>query len=200
MHPIEIGKQYGLLTVLKKVESKSGSRYVLVRCSCVNATEKEIRFAHLCSGHTTSCGCEQKTATKIANTTHGFKKHRLYKIWAAMMYRCNSPKSQNYASYGGRGITVCESWKKVENFINDMDATWEKGLTIDRIDNEQGYFLENCHWATMKEQNSNKRTNVYATLNGKTQCLSKWCEELNLKYSTVKMRIKAGKTPEQALI
>lgn len=74
-----------------------------------------------------------------------------------MCSRCND---QNNVYYGGRGITVCESWlgnNGFENFINDMGQAPDNTYSIDRIDPNQGYFLDNCRWASSSEQAQNKR-------------------------------------------
>lgn len=194
-----IGKTYGLLTVLAEAERVRGSRKVFVRCSCEAATEKEVELKNLRSGHTTGCGCVRREATRSRSTTHGFRHHTLYNNWCNMLQRCQNPNYKGYSDYGGRGITVCERWQKFENFYADMQSTHQDGLTLDRKDNNQGYSLDNCRWATRAEQNRNTRRNINVTLNGKTQCLASWCKELNLNYRTVLSRIYKGKTPEQAL-
>jgi hypothetical protein len=94
---------------------------------------------------------------------------------------------------------VCERWEKFENFYADMSSTYAEGLSIDRLDNNKGYGLDNCKWATIVEQNRNKRSNVNVEINGKIQCLQDWCSEFGLNYKTVQTRIRDGKTPEQAL-
>lgn len=42
----------------------------------------------------------------------GNQHKRLYGIWNAMKQRCYYPQKQGYQYYGGRGIQVCEEWKR----------------------------------------------------------------------------------------
>lgn len=87
------------------------------------------------------------------------ERERLRRIWQDMKARCYNPSSDSFENYGGRGITVCREWK------NDFTAfaVWaikhgyKQGLSIDRIDNDEGYKPSNCRWATPKQQANNKR-------------------------------------------
>jgi hypothetical protein len=73
-----------------------------------------------------------------------------------MISRCTNPRVHNWKRYGGRGIAVCDRWLAFASFLQDMGER-PGGTTIDRRDNELGYFPGNCRWATPKEQRANQR-------------------------------------------
>jgi hypothetical protein len=92
--------------------------------------------------------------------THGQYKSITYGSWRAMRRRCNDKKCKDYPRWGARGIKVCDAWlgdKGFANFINDMGPRPSKKFSLDRLDNEKGYFKENCRWATASEQVKNQR-------------------------------------------
>jgi len=133
--------------------------------------------------------------TSQINVRHGHSrrdhKSRVYGIWEEMTARCNNPDRKAYDHYGGRGISICERWKKFENFLTDMGEPPSDKHTLERIDNNRDYQPDNCIWATRKQQARNTSRNRLITFNNKTQCLSAWAEEYGLSPATLYKRIVA---------
>lgn len=94
----------------------------------------------------------------MGQVTHQMTYSKIYRTWIAMLSRCRDLNNNNYHNYGGRGITVCERWYKFENFYEDMGDLPFYEAQIDRIDNEKGYYKENCRWVTCKENSRNRRS------------------------------------------
>lgn len=78
-----------------------------------------------------------------------------YITWSAMKYRCLE-KSKQRSRYFDRGITICERWIDFKNFKEDMGLR-PKGTELDRIDNNKGYYKENCRWVTRSVNMHNKK-------------------------------------------
>ena len=133
-------------------------RFGLYKCYCGN--EFKTRVENIKSKNTKSCGCYNLQIIRdrnIKNSTHKMTNHRLYSTWHKMMKRCYNKNNPSYIDYGDRGITVCERWHDVKNFIEDMYPTYKEGLTIDRKENDLGYSKDNCRWSNRTIQSRNKR-------------------------------------------
>ena len=124
-----------------------------------------------------------------------------YRAWNDLKQRCLNPKNKSYHNYGGRGITVCDRWQGengYNNFIQDMGPRPE-GTSIDRINNDLGYFPANCRWATQEEQALNKRTNHRLTYNGESLTIKEWSDKLGIPITTIAKRITSGFPIEDVL-
>lgn len=107
-----------------------------------------------------------------------------------MHQRCKNYKNKFYKDYGARGISVCTRWQKYINFKIDMLPTYQKGLSIDRINNNGNYDPSNCRWATQKQQMRNLRRNVFIDTPWGFITVAEACEISGLDHATLDNRIK----------
>jgi len=94
-----------------------------------------------------------KTQTVTRNKkAHGESKTPLYRLWKAMVRRCESEKAHNYKWYGGKGIKVCPEWRSDYTVFRDWahENGYVRGLELDRIDSDKDYEPGNCRWITKK--------------------------------------------------
>ena len=148
MTPKLIGETY-----LRKPTETSQQRYKYGVYMCQYCgKEFETQISNVKRGHTKSCGC-------LNGDAHGLTSHRFYKTWKHMVDRCNNPKIKAYKDYGGRGISVCEEWLNIRNFVDWAEKTYpnREGYTLDRIDNDLDYSPKNCRWVDKSTQVINQR-------------------------------------------
>jgi hypothetical protein len=154
--PAAVGFTYGHWTVLAVACAPlkdSGHRYWLCRCSC--GKERVVSERTLVKGASTKC--RQCGSASTHGHLAGRKTSRTYNIWTLMRRRCLSPTDSERPHYADRGITVCASWLDFANFLADMGEAPD-GMQLDRKDNDKGYTLDNCRWATTATQARNKRS------------------------------------------
>ncbi len=193
------GRVFGRLTVLRLCgKDKHGKPMWLCRCVCGNETS--VRASPLRRGKSRSCGCLARDETVARSRTHGMTGTPEYDTWRRMKQRCYDETIEGYPHYGGRGIRVCDRWvDSFENFLADMGTRPGPGFTIEREDVNGHYEPTNCVWATVTEQNRNKRTNVHITAYGKTQLAADWSRETGLSHTTISDRLNRGWDPERAV-
>lgn len=164
------GQRFGRLVVVD-FAGQSTDGQAKWSCVCDCGTTTFASSGNLRSGRMKSCGCwrrENGVTHALSLTKHGQHNTRLYRIWNGMKNRCQNPHSENYDRYGGQGILVCDEWQSFEPF-HDWAIThgYQPHLTLDRIDNFSGYSPNNCRWATMREQQNNKRIHQLRRMEGK---------------------------------
>ena len=134
----------------------------------------------------------------------GKKQHRLYSIYNGMKNRCYNPNQPYWDIYGGKGITVCDEWLDKENgFINFYNWAINNGyadnLTLDRINNDEGYSKQNCRWVSYFVQGNNTSANTYLTCGFFTFTISIWCKITGLTNSNIMYRKSHGWTDEEII-
>lgn len=90
-------------------------------------------------------------------TKHGMRFHPTYYSWYSMKTRCGNPNHNDFKHWGGRGITYDPRWECFLTFLDDMGARPGKEYSLDRIDNDKGYYKENCRWLLRSHQGRNSR-------------------------------------------
>lgn len=187
---VNIGDCFGYLTVISECEKDkySHKRYL---CKCICGNETIVLKYQLTSGKTRSCGCLQKNIAKEIHTKHGLCYTSLYTVWKGIVQRCVNKSCDSYKNYGGRGITICDEWKNDFQTFYDWAISngYKKGLEIERIDNNNGYFPQNCRFATHLEQANNKRNNIKISYLGRTLTVAQWARALNKDDKKIRQRI-----------
>lgn len=135
---------------------KRFSRAGISKCSVRGCDRKRLTRAGLCKLHHTRMVRYGRLDNE--REMHGLSRTPEYTAWKHMVQRCTNPNCVGFSNYGGRGIRVCRSWKiSFLQFLRDMGERKSSNLSIERIDNESGYYPKNCMWATRKQNARNRR-------------------------------------------
>ena len=179
------GQKFGKLTAISPVR-RGGKRYWICICEC--GEEREIITDGLTRGHSKSCG----QCIRFGNTRalkHGFRPKSgatpTYNSWESMKKRIAS--KEGYALVG-----MDPRWESFSEFLADMGER-PKGMTIDRINNEIGYWKDNCRWANKTTQSRNRRIAVTAGIDGDHIPVAEWARREGISYGAAYKRLrKAG--------
>ncbi len=195
------GASFDEWLVLAFVGVQGGKARWLARCGCGEV--RVVAGNTLLTGASRSCGCVGDRAFAARLQRHGHARvsegrSPTYRSWQSMMDRCYNPARRWYARYGGRGITVAARWHDFAAFLADMGER-PQGTWLERSDNDKGYELGNCVWATPVQQQANKSTNVVVEYRGERRSLAEWARALNLSYQTLRSRLQAQRlSPSEA--
>lgn len=151
VHDFEVIENLGMRFATEK--SKQKKRYVKVKCvKCELVYEG---FYALFYNKDKVCVCSSKTRPKTKSDDW----IRINKIRRGMIRRCYNEKSHAYKRYGGSDILIFEEWiSDINSFYQwSINNGYKDGLSIDRIDNDKGYFPENCRWVDDVTQARNRK-------------------------------------------
>lgn len=194
--PILTGKRFGKLVVHEFSFGGGGWR-----CVCDCGKERRFYTHALTHGSNQSCGC--LSAVKILRTGHGMSRWPEYLIWTNIKRRCSDPKHKDFRHYGGRGIFMRPEWMaSFCAFISGAKRRPEKGLWLERLDNNKGYEPGNVAWVTPTIQQRNRRNNRLVFVRGENITLREAVERFasnGVCFNTARSRIRRGWDAEKAI-
>lgn len=191
---IEIGQRFTRLTVVgqgpRVTNGRNGRSTVASwECLCDCGERRNIRKGELLKGSSKSCGCWTQDRRR-ARGTHRDTKSPEYRSWSMMLNRCFNRNSDDFAAYGGRGVTVCEEWQNsYVAFLESMGRRPSSAHSIERIKNDGNYTPDNCKWATPTEQANNRRSSRFVDFRGQRLTLAELARIANVNYGSLRSRL-----------
>lgn len=128
------------------------------------------------------------TKTKLWHAWHKEQYPLTFSVWYLLGGR------KYHSHYKHREVDP-ELERDFEAFLEEVGPRPRKDMTLDRIDNEQGYIKGNLRWATLSQQQRNTRSNhIYK---GKT--IVEWSEISGINADAIRRRIRKGWNYERAI-
>lgn len=196
------GVDLGGSVVLRPASDQQGGSVAWeIRCKCGGVfvrDTKDLTKSYYKRGRAL---CSKRCVARAVRKTHGMTNHPAYAVWRSMQARCYRENHPAFKNYGGRGITVCSEWRQdFSAFWRDMGPTYRPGLTLERVDNDQGYSPQNCVWATTRKQHLNKRTNRRIKTPWGVMPVAEAARRSGLNTSTLLYRLGSGWPAEDLFI
>lgn len=160
-----------------------------VYCQCTCGKHDWVFAENLHRGLSSSCGCIPRGRFIAAGTKHGKSKSPIYAVWNMMQQRIRVPTNKQYADYGGRGLDMDPRWFSFEVFYAEMGDPPFAGASLERINNERGYWPDNVKWATREEQSRNKRNTHLFEFKGHSLILKDWAKVIGINEKSLSTRI-----------
>ncbi len=191
-------EKHGMLTYIgdaDKVYLPCGQSNRMVRVLCDCGKETVIRLLHFVRDRQHSCGC-------LAPEQHGMVGTKLHNAWRGMLNRCRNDNYIDHHRYKDRGITFCNEWSDFLYFKNwAINNGYKEGLQLDRINNNGGYYPENCRFVTPSENVANREVTLKVSYKGRNVALAQLISEFGIsdRYHLIHHRISRGWNAERAI-
>lgn len=193
------GKRFGRLIALDEFYLKNHKAFWLCECDCGNKVY--VSGNALQGGRTKSCGCLYKE-TRQGGLKHGKWSHPIYWVYRSMLERCYNKNNPFFHNYGGRGIIVCDEWKKDFKCFYDWATSngWTIGLQIDRTNNDGNYSPLNCRFVTRKVNMNNRQSSIKLIIDQKEYSLDQLEKLYGVPAQRISHRIKHNGWPVEEAV
>jgi hypothetical protein len=200
------GQRFGRLLAVSIAYRRNGAYW---HCGCDCGGTNVVRAGLLRNGSVASCGCGSREQARLNCQKWRRRNERiperlrssLKDCYSNMIRRCTDPFNNRWDCYGGRGITVCNEWIGIDGrrrfYDWALEAGYDKGLQIDRIDVNGNYMPENCRFVDAMIQANNTRRNRVVNWQGKSMTAAEWARELGLTYASMQHRLDRGWSMER---
>lgn len=115
------------------------------------------------------------------------KNKRIKVIFSGMKGRCYNLNNEDYNTYGGRGITICDEWlyNPATFEVWALSNGYMEHLTIDRINSDLGYCPQNCRWVTQSDNAKYKSTTHMIEIDGQVRSGKDWAKSCGIGINTI---------------
>lgn len=191
-----VGQKYGWLTIINISQQQTKGKHTNWDCKCICGNIVTRSLKSLSKQTQASCGCKLKKA----NQTHTKPwNSKLRKCYFSARERCTNSLHLTYKDYGAKGIKFkISSLRELYNHLGNPSSN----QTLDRINSQGNYEIGNIRWASLKEQQRNRKDNNWYTYQGKKYIAKDLFDLLspNCSYDCFRARLKRGWSIDKACL
>lgn len=195
-----IGKRYGRWVVLEQAKPGQGySTRWLCKCDC--GTVKTVDGQLLRTGRSRSCGClNEERRIQMPNSRMN-DDERIRAIYISIRSACENPQDPKYPKFGGKGIKVCDEWRRSFEAFRKWSETngYDDKAFLLRYDVTKDFSPYNSKWVHSPNKGNGRKGSIMLTANGETHSLAEWSRITGLNRSSIEERLLRGATPEEAV-
>ena len=164
-----VGKIYGCYEIISRTNQRANDGHIIYNCRCIHCgIEKQMRLSSIKYRNDNSCTHFLKIGNiSIPNDVEhkSIPNKRIRRIFLGMVRRCYDRNDKDYHKYGAKGIDISNEWLNNPSIFYEWSILngYKNNLSIDRINENKGYYPENCRWTTFIDNSRFKSCTNYIT-------------------------------------